>query len=131
MTITVDLKITPGDVLRFALLSSHYRSKCEIGDKALAQARKTLRRLALACEPTLAGPPVEFIETLCNDLNTPGAFALLHTWRAQGGRGKDIFAALRFLGFFGATCLPDEIKTLPEDHIWQADYVGLVHAGEA
>lgn len=128
--ITFDLTITTGDVIRFAFMQSHYRQPCEIGPKRLDEARKTLRRLALACQPTFDLPPVELIETLANDLNTPGCIALMQTWRAQK-QGRKIFASLRFLGFFGELCLPDEIKTLPADHPFQAEYIGPVHVGVA
>jgi hypothetical protein len=129
--VSFDLTITPGDALRWVLLQSHYRTKAEAPTEAsLKAAMKTLRRLALACEPSLQGPPVELVETLCNDLNTPGALALLARYRAER-RGRDLWAGLRFLGFFGHLCLPDEVKTLPPGHPWQADYIGPVPIGEA
>jgi cysteinyl-tRNA synthetase len=118
-----DLTITTGDAIRLALLMSHYRSPCEIGAKKVDEARKVLRRLALACEPTFDGPPAELIETLANDLNTPGCIALMHKYRAQR-QGRKLFASLRFLGFFGETCLPDEIKTMPPGYQWQVATVG-------
>lgn len=58
-----------------------------------------------------------------NDLNTPGVIALMHGYRARK-EGTKLFATLRFMGFFGGTCLPDEVKTLPQDHIWQTQLIG-------
>lgn len=127
---TIDLDIGVGPTLRFALLMTHYRSPCEIGPAKRKEAAKALRRLAMACEPNLDGPPVEFIEILCNDINTPGAIALLHQYRGAQ-QGKKLFAAMRFLGFFNGTALPDEIKTLPADHVWQREYIGPATLGEA
>lgn len=106
-----------------AFLMTHYRQPVEMGDAKIAEAMRILRRFALACEPTLDGPPLEVIDTLANDLNTPGVIALMHHYR-KARQGKKLFATLRFMGFFGATCLPDEIKTLPADHEWQAQYIG-------
>ncbi len=120
----IDLTIDAGAALRMAFLMSHYRQRCEIGEAKIREAHKVLRRFALACEPNLDGPPKEVIETLANDLNTPGVIALMHQYKARK-EGKKLFAALRFMGFFGSTCLPDEIKTLPKDHIWQTQVIGL------
>lgn len=135
MGITIDLKITDGDAIRLALLMTHYRSPLELGalerdengavrsTAKVNEARKILRRWALACEPNLSGPPIELIETLANDLNTPGCIALMHRYRAER-QGAKLFASLRFLGFFGSLCLPDEIKTLPPGHSWSIEVIG-------
>lgn len=127
---TIDLTIDTGSVIRFAFLMTHYRSPCEMGPDKLDQARKALRRLAMACEPCFDGPPTEVINTLANDINTPGVIALMHQYRAQK-QGKKLFATLRFMGFWGSLCLPDEIKTLPEDHIWNVQNIGLDAVGSA
>jgi hypothetical protein len=123
--VVIDLDISAGPTLRMAYLMTHYRGKMTLDGSKLAEAKKALRRFALACEPNLNGPPVEIVEAIADDLNTPKAIAIMHRYRKQRD-GKKLFAALRFLGFFGATCLPDEIKTLPEDHIWAApEYIGF------
>lgn len=127
---TIDLTIDTASVIRFAFLMTHYRSPCEMGQDKLVQARKALRRLAMACEPCFDGPPTEVINTLANDINTPGVIALMHQYRAQK-QGKKLFATLRFMGFWGSLCLPDEIKTLPADHIWNVQNTGLDAAGSA
>lgn len=126
-----DLTITTGDAIRFAFLQSHYRSRMDLGAKTDAgykkidDARKTLRRLALACEPNLDGPPVEIIEAVSDDLNTPKAIALLHGYR-KAKEGRKLFAALRFLGFWGGAFEVEALKTLPENHAFNApQYVGF------
>ena len=111
------LDIGPAPSLRMAFLMTHYRQPMEVGEAKRREASKVLRRFALACEPCFDGPPTEIIETLANDLNTPGVIALMHGYRSRG-EGKKLFAALRFMGFFQSTCLPDEIKTLPANHEW-------------
>ncbi len=75
----------PGEVLRFVLLRAHYRQPLDWSDRALAQARATLdgwytvlRDLAEvevdAHERIL---PAEVEAALCDDLNTPEAFAVV------------------------------------------------------
>lgn len=121
--VVIDLTVDDGQAIRMAFLMSHYRSHCEIGPKKIAEARKVLRRLAMACTPGFDPVPLEVLETLCDDLNTPGVIALLHRYKASGEGGK-LFAALRFLGFFGNTCLPDELKAFPADHVWRREMIG-------
>ncbi|MDZ7781820.1 MAG: cysteine--tRNA ligase [Halioglobus sp.] len=75
-----------GEVLRFALLSAHYRSPLDFSAQVLEQARATLdglyntlrevRDIELDREIALAGEP--FYEALCDDLNTPEAIAGIH-----------------------------------------------------
>ena len=75
----------PAEVLRFLLLKAHYRQPLDWSDSALAQARATLdgwytvlRDLAGVDVPDgerIAPPDVE--AALCDDLNTPEAFAVL------------------------------------------------------
>ena len=110
MTKHIDLTITTGDAIRFAMLQSHYRSPMDLGAvtatgyKKVDDARKTLRRLALASEPSLDAPPLEIIQAVSDDLNTPKAIALIHGYR-KSGDGRKLFAAMRFLGFWGALLL--------------------------
>ena len=121
----IDLDIGTGSVIRFAMLMTHYRKPCEMGPDKLAEARKALRRLAMACEPNLDGPPVEFVEIMANDLNTPGCIAKLHQYRGAG-MGRELFASMRFLGFFDGKALLDELKTYPPGSLFgQGQYVQL------
>jgi len=67
-----------GEVLRFALLSAHYRQPLEWSDSLLAQSKATLDRLYRAAgdaEPSVADCGV--VEALSDDLNTPLALARL------------------------------------------------------
>ncbi|MEP5766543.1 MAG: cysteine--tRNA ligase [Halieaceae bacterium] len=76
----------PGEVLRFALLSAHYRSPLNFSADVLEQARSSLdglygalrevRDVAVDSEVVLAGEA--FYEALNDDLNTPLAIAELH-----------------------------------------------------
>ena len=97
-----------GEVLRFALLSAHYRQPLEWSSQLIAQSKATLDRLYRAAGD--AGPgevdPV-LLEALADDLNTPLALARLSaiddpaTLRASG-------ALLGLLGESGAAWFQGE-----------------------
>jgi cysteinyl-tRNA synthetase len=75
----------PGEVLRFLLLRAHYRQPLEWSETTLAQARATLdgwytvlRDLADVEVPAAdRNVPADVEAALCDDLNTPEAFALI------------------------------------------------------
>jgi cysteinyl-tRNA synthetase len=73
----------PGEVVRLALLTGHYRHPLDWNDDTLARTRKQLDRLygalrdvaGIAAEE--AEPPEAFVAALEDDLNTPAALAEL------------------------------------------------------
>jgi cysteinyl-tRNA synthetase len=73
----------PGEVLRWALLSGHYRAPLDWTDLLIEQSRRSLDRLYGALQragdvDAEAGePPAAFVEALMDDLNTPKAMAEL------------------------------------------------------
>ncbi|GAP65867.1 cysteinyl-tRNA synthetase [Mizugakiibacter sediminis] len=75
----------PPEVLRFLLLKAHYRQPLDWSEAALTQARRTLdgwygvlRDLAdVAVAASDRGVPEALEAALCDDLNTPEAFAVL------------------------------------------------------
>ncbi len=76
------LKTWPGEVLRYVLLSAHYRQPLDWSEKVLEQARATLDRLYGLLRDHLNGqvsePDAAVIEALEDDLNTPTALAALN-----------------------------------------------------
>jgi cysteinyl-tRNA synthetase len=74
----------PGEAIRLALLSAHYRQPLDFSPEALDKAKATLDRWygalrstgAVASEKT--NPSARFDETLLDDLNTPLAIAHMH-----------------------------------------------------
>ncbi|HRD27378.1 MAG TPA: cysteine--tRNA ligase [Caulobacter sp.] len=111
------LESVPGEVLRWALLSAHYRQPLDWTGELIEQSRKALDRLygalqrvkGLDVEPR--DPPAAFLEALGDDLNTPKAyaelFALAKTLETAHGDGKaaakaDLLAAANLLGFLEA-----------------------------
>ncbi len=73
----------PGEVVRWALLSAHYRQPLDWNQNLLDQSRKNLDRLygalrrADGVEALGNMPSPEFLEAISDDLNTPGAMAKL------------------------------------------------------
>ena len=67
-----------GEVLRFALLSAHYRQPLEWSDALIAQSKATLDRLyRVAGDSEAAEPDPAVLEALADDLNTPLALSRL------------------------------------------------------
>jgi cysteinyl-tRNA synthetase len=61
------------------MLSTHYRKPMDWTEKKRDEAEATLRKWrALLLDAEVTGVPEAFIETLADDLNTPGAIAQLH-----------------------------------------------------
>ena len=123
-----------GEVLRYALLSGHYRQNLAWSDALLAQAKASLDTLYQALREVDAGDgvsaadyrrqaasayPSEVLEALTDDLNTPQALAALHRLaaRIQAGAqraGEDV-AALR-AGLLAGGWLVGLLGRTPDDY---------------
>lgn len=89
------LKSFPGEVLRMALLSAHYRAPLDWTDRLLEQTRATLdgwyqalRRLkdvdAVEAQPEAVRHALE------DDLNTPGAFAAISALAGEANKAETL-----------------------------------------
>jgi cysteinyl-tRNA synthetase len=127
-----------GEVLRFALLSAHYRSPLNFSADLLEQSRSSLdslygalrdvQDLELDADVALSKEP--FYEALNDDLNTPGAIAELHALArslrlAQGEARRDLkgklLAAANLLGI---------LQQSPEDWFQQSRNAEAIGAAE-
>jgi len=89
------LKQAPGEAIRLALLSAHYRQPLDWTDAALKEAKAQLDRLYRAldslrdveAEPGEA--PEAFVAALADDLNTPKAMAELHHLAGLANKATD------------------------------------------
>jgi len=124
-----------GEVVRYGLLTGHYRAPLDWNDKLIEQSRKALdrlygvlRRLGDA-EAADAPIPTPVLEALGDDLNTPKAFAALFEILARANKAVtheeravakgELLAAGRVLGFlqedpdswFGVDALDAETRT--------------------
>ena len=79
----------PGEVVRWALLSAHYRQPLDWTRSLLDQSRKNLDRLygalkrASGVAATTTDAPAAFVEAVSDDLNTPAAMAVLFTLSSE------------------------------------------------
>ncbi|MEM8982545.1 MAG: cysteine--tRNA ligase [Pseudomonadota bacterium] len=84
----------PGEVLRLALLSAHYRQPLDWSGSLLADSKRKLDRLygALRHAGELAGedaPSEAVVAALADDINTPGALAALFDLARDINRTED------------------------------------------
>lgn len=88
----------PGEVLRLAMLKTHYRQPIDWTVKALEEAEKTLQDWAEAAQgATASKPSAELLDALADDLNTARVLAELHVLRKAG----DLPALLAGLDLLG------------------------------
>ncbi len=149
------VKETPGEAVRWALLSGHYRAPLEWTGELLLQSRRALdrlygvlqdldRRLGGAAGPAGDGEPdARVLAALLDDLNTPGAlaalFAVADEARAavmaaerEGGTAglsearARLLASAEPLGFLGAA--PDAWFSGGVDDAFKAQVDALVAA---
>ena len=88
----------PGEVIRFVMLSTHYRKPMDWTEKKRQEAEATLRKWAGIVGDTAPGDmPAEVVDSLSDDLNTPLALTQMHRmageWDAAG-----LSAALTLMG---------------------------------
>jgi cysteinyl-tRNA synthetase len=105
-----------GRVLRFAMLSTHYRQPIDWTVERLVQAKHTLQEFAMLVAGVKAAPspPIDIVEALSDDLNTPSAISILHglaksAKRGDDGRAAELRAALEFMGLYGGE-VPSELS---------------------
>src|SRR6056297_1564354 len=97
----------PGEVIRFVMLSTHYRKPMDWTEEKAAQAFRTLRSWHGQTHGSLAAPEpdAEVLRLLSDDLNTPGAISRLHELSARGER-ETLAASVALLGL--------DLSRLPE-----------------
>jgi len=85
----------PGEALRLAMLTTHYRQPINWTADGVRDAKRTLdswreQTADLADAADVSGDvPEAVLEALCDDLNTPQAIAALHELRRDASRGID------------------------------------------
>ncbi len=90
----------PGEVLRLAMLRTHYRQPIDWTLKALDEAERTLDRWYDAAAEGAAEPASGVLDELADDLNTPAAIAALHGLfgASDEGQRRQAVASARLLG---------------------------------
>ncbi|QKC84651.1 cysteine--tRNA ligase [Mesorhizobium sp. NZP2077] len=106
----------PGEVLRLAMLMTHYREPIDFSVRKLEEAENTLRKWKRAADlaPAAGRLPVEVIDALSDDLATYSAFQVLTQLASEAADRNEAAASLKasllFLGFDVASAEVDEDK---------------------
>ena len=94
VTIRELLRDWPGEVLRLAMLQTHYRQPINWTINGLTEAQKTLDHWYALTADTGAGYlSADALDSLADDLNTPKMVAALHELRGEAARGAKPAAA--------------------------------------
>ena len=105
VTISDAVKKYSGQVVRLALLSAHYSQPLDWNEKLLEGQKSTIEKWYQLYENTNEEISLDIIETLLDDLNTPGFIAKIHELYSVAKKGdikaKKIFnSACKFIGLF-------------------------------
>jgi cysteinyl-tRNA synthetase len=98
------LKQAPGEAIRLALLSAHYRQPLDWTDAGLREAKAQLDRLYRALDslkdvsPANPAAPAGFMAALADDINTPKALAELHQVANAANKAADPAERARLKG---------------------------------
>ena len=118
------VKDIPGEVIRLALLSAHYRQPLDWSDKTVADAKRMLDRFygavrgidLTAAERTSAEAPAGVVEALEDDINTPKALAeMFHLARTLNKTTDDAERRSLAAALFAAGDLLGLLQSDPED----------------
>jgi cysteinyl-tRNA synthetase len=95
-----------GEVLRLAMLMTHYREPIDFSVRKLEEAQQLWRSFASIVRDYASQPQVDpvFLDFLKDDLNTPSAIGRLHELRAAASldvqAGRLLLGSLRLVGLF-------------------------------
>jgi len=94
----------PGEVIRFVMLSTHYRKPMDWTEKKAREAKRVLKSWFQITDGIEAArkPPNSITDLLSNDLNTHAAISAMHAI-ANRGEAAELKAAMAFLGLPDAT----------------------------
>jgi cysteinyl-tRNA synthetase len=94
VTIHELLKDWPGEVIRFAMLQTHYRQPINWTLAGLREAQRTLDHWYALTDQTVPGfLCADLLAALADDLNSPKALGALHELRSEAARGAKPAAA--------------------------------------
>ena len=94
-----------GQVVRLALLSAHYSQPLDWNEKLLEDQKSTIEKWYQMYEETNEDISLDIIETLLDDLNSPGFIAKIHELYVSAKKGdaqskKSFNSACKLLGLF-------------------------------
>ena len=94
-----------GQVVRLALLSAHYSQPLDWNEKLLEDQKSTIEKWYQMYDETNEDISQDIIETLLDDLNSPGFIAKIHELYVSAKKGdrqskKSFNSACKFIGLF-------------------------------
>ncbi len=117
-----------GRVLRFAMLTAHYRQPIDWTVERATQAKHTLMEFAELAHGVAAAsaPNTDVVAALSDDLNTPSAISILHglaksAKRGDAAKASELRATLEFMGLYGGE-KPAELSLASKGKV---DYVAI------
>ena len=118
------IKTIPGEVIRLALLSAHYRQPLDWSSETIESARRMLDRLygairgieVSADDRANSEPPAAVIAALADDINTPKALAeMFNLARTLNKTTDSSERSIQAAGLFAAADLVGLLQKDPED----------------
>ena len=99
---------TSGQIIRLALMSTHYKQPLDWNDKLLSNCESTLDKWYKIYSSNVKSTkvPDEILKPLYEDLNTPGYIANLHRLYEKATKGENIdlfISACKFIGLMNET----------------------------
>ncbi|MGB0498781.1 MAG: cysteine--tRNA ligase [Rubricella sp.] len=90
----------PGEVIRFVLLSTHYRQPIDWTEKKVEEAEIHLKRWYILASGDVeeVDPPDELVSALSNDLNTKAALDVIHKASLEEDMAS-VKSSMKILGF--------------------------------
>ena len=118
----------PGEVLRLAMLRTHYRQPIDWTVKALEEAEATLDRWydAVGDVKTNGEPDSDVLNALTDDLNTPEAVARLHRLGGQASTPERLKTSANLLGLLQQPRSERQAIALSETKIDAAEINAIV-----
>lgn len=86
-----------GDVIRFVFLSTHYRKPMDWTAAKAREGAKVLRKWRAVSAGSANETAHDILDEIANDMNTPGAIAVMHRFSKEG-RAPQLAWAMRFMG---------------------------------
>jgi cysteinyl-tRNA synthetase len=111
----------PGEVLRLAMLMTHYREPIDFSVRKLEEALGLWRSFAAIVREFVSEPRVDetFVGLIVDDLATSAAIARLHELKTEAASnvdaGRRLLGSLRLLGFFNQAFPLKLQMSVPDD----------------
>lgn len=111
-----------GIVIRYVMLSTHYRKPLDFSEKNISDAEIVLKKSYKTLDDSEVNASVktevenDLLDALCDDLNTPVAISILHKYKSEK-KSTHLKCALETLGLYDESFLESEDNIIDEQKI--------------